>query len=224
MDALLKQQTNSGLRPSSSEGVIKSDGLRYSKYKDSPANTLMSTNNSAGIGSNGVISASSLALLSASCSALPVGTVTTDKTKSLFEASGGAFGLTDLKKQQEEIDFQQALLRLPWHKRVSLLKEKQDAEALIQAKQQLRKQEALIASSQNEVSLSKVTRDLTLPLLSNINAEQLLPDLSDAKKSELHAIRNQIAVILAEKIGPKVSSCCTIIRILYYHIHNLHFT
>ena len=207
MDSLLQQQqdilietANGELqRPKSSGGMI------WMKSTNAPVHPSNNRLSGGGIGSNGVTSKSNTSLLSASCSTLPIGNTPSAPMKTLYEASGGAFGSVDLKRQQEDIDFQQALLKLPWHKRVQLMKEKKDSEELILAKKLLKQQqrEEREKGKGPVPTVEEVCQDMVTPLLSGVNTN-ILPDLNEGKKKALNEIRNKITVILAEKIGPKV--------------------
>lgn len=175
---------------------------------------------------------------SASCSQLNPSKVLQNKTgKTLFEASGGAFGRIDLRKQQEELEFQESLLRMPWHDRMNAIKERQAREEELEVKklystrakspptknkkinrnrkstENLDNSEAeadgnISNSDANRLYNSSAGLDATYggnsELVQNCSA-LILPELPEAKRIELKAIRDQIAIIMAEKIGPKVS-------------------
>ena len=169
-------------------------------------------------GGRGVGSVSAPSLQAQLSASLPVGCTAAPNMRSLFEASGGAFGSVDLKKQQDELDYQQAMLKLPWHKRLELITQmKQKEEAQIQQqllrqqreearREQLRQGGASPIRSTEPPDINSVTNELLSPLLANVDTRTLLPELREGRKKDLKDIRGQIAAILAENIAPKRAS------------------
>jgi hypothetical protein len=225
-DALLaaRGDEHTASRPGSSAGV--SGGVRWTP---TPSVTDHGLAPRLVGGGRGVGSVSTPSLAATLTNALPVGSSAAPNMKSLFEASGGAFGSVDLKKQQDELDYQQALLRLPWHKRLALMQETKVKEDALLAQQLLRQQReearreqlrqgksggsnnpSLLFSTSpvrgggaEPPDLQTVTNELLAPLLAGVDTRTLLPDLKEKRKKELRDIRGQIATILAEKIAPK---------------------